>query len=161
MRRRGIGTVSAYEVHMDDQLLLFLVLFPLLSAGGIALLWIGLSGARKANEQAERERTRAAGVVVDRVRHFSLGRGKPLMGWHPVVEFRVDGKTRRHESCAGYWSDQFSIGESVEILYDADDPSHFHLEEQFERQASADRVTVIVGVLWIVVAGIVAYFVSR
>ena len=146
---------------MDEQLLLFLVLFLLLSVGGDALLWIGLSGIHKAHEQEERERTRATGIVVDIVKHISLGRGKPLMASHPVVEFQADGETLRHESRAGYWLDQFRIGERVDILYDADDPSHYHLEKLFEKQISGERVTVMVGILWLVVAGVVAFFVSR
>lgn len=146
---------------MDDHLLFFLVLFLLLSAGGVALLWIGLSGIRKARGQAERERARVSGTVVDLAKHWSLGRGKPLTACYPVVEFRVDGKTHRHESRAGYWPDQLKIGERVDILYDADDPGHFHLEKPFERQVTVDKVTAIFGVLWLIVAGIVAYLVSR
>lgn len=146
---------------MDDHLLLFLVLFPLLSVVGIALIWIGLSGIRKARVRAERERTRASGTVVDMVRHLSLGRGKPCIAWHPVVEFRADGQTVRHESRTGYQAGQRRLGERVDILYDADDPSHFHLEKLSEWEAAGDRVTVIVGILWIVVASIVAFAVSR
>ena len=146
---------------MDERLLLFLVLFLLLSVGGVALLWIGLSGIRKAHEQAERERSRASGIVVDMVKHRSLGRGKPLTAWHPVVEFRADGETLRQESRTGYWLDQFKIGERVDILYDADAPSHYHLEKLFERHVSGNKVTAIAGILWIIVAGIVAFIVSR
>ena len=40
---------------MDDHLLFFLVLFPLLTVGGVALIWIGLSGTRKRRRRAERE----------------------------------------------------------------------------------------------------------
>ena len=39
---------------MSDRLLLFLVLFPLLSVSGVALVWIGLSGLREARGQEER-----------------------------------------------------------------------------------------------------------
>ena len=146
---------------MDDHLLLFLVLFPLLSVGGIALIVIGLSGIRKARRQEERERSRASGTVVDIVKHLSLGRGKPLIAWYPVVEFRAEGQLLRHESREGYWPAQIRVGEHVEILYDADDPSHYHMEEGPEKQAAGCRVTVLVGMLWIAVASIVALFVSR
>ena len=146
---------------MDDHFLLFLVLFPLISVGGIALLWIGLSGIRKARVRAKRERARASGTVVDMVRHLSLGRGKSLFSWHPVVEFMVEGRTLRHESRTGYRSEQIRVGESIEILYDADAPSHFHLEKLSEWEAAGDRVTVIAGILWIIIAGVVAYFVSQ
>ena len=146
---------------MKDQMLLFLVLLLLLSVSGIALLWIGLSGVRKARRQAERERTRASGTVVGMAKHLSLGRGKPLIAWHPVVEFQADGKTLRHESRTGYLVDQFTLGESVDILYDADDPSHYHLEKLFERNITGDKVTAIFGILWLVGAAIVAYIASR
>ena len=146
---------------MDDQLLLFLVLFPLLSVAGIVLVVIGLSGIRKARLQAEREQSRAAGTVVDIVRHLSLGRGKPLTAWHPVVEFEAEGQTIRQESREGYPSGLFTVGENVGILYDAEDPGRFHLEKMTEKNAAVHRVTVLAGILWIVLAGIVAFLESR
>ena len=146
---------------MDDRFLLFLVLSPLLSVGGIALVVIGLSGIRKARGQAERERARASGTVVDMVKRHSLGRGRPLTAWHPVLEFRAGGQTLRHESREGYWPGQFTVGERVEILYDADDPSRFHLEKLFEGHVTGCRITVRVGILWVVLAGVAAWLVSR
>lgn len=145
---------------MDDQLLFFLVLFPLLAVGGVSLLWIGLSGIRRARVQAERERARASGTVVDMVKHISLRRGRPS-AWHPVVEFRVDGKTLRHECRTGCRSEQLRVGDRVDILYDADDPSRYHLEKLAEWEATGDRITVVVGILWIAVAGVIAFIVSR
>ena len=146
---------------MDDHLLFFLVLFPLLSVGGFALVGIGLSGFRKASKQAERERVRASGTVVDMVKRLSLGRGKPLTAWHPVVEFRVEGQTLRYESREGYLTGQFKVGECVDILYDADDPSRYHLEKLVEWEAKGDKITIVVGILWVVVAGIIALLMSR
>ena len=146
---------------MDDHLLFFIVLFPLLAVGGVALIWIGLSGTRRARRRAERERARASGTVVDMVKHLSLGRGKPLIAWHPVVEFRVDGQIRRYESRDRYMSGQFTVGERVELLYDADDPSCYHLEKLTEWEATGDRITIVVGILWVVIAGIIAWLVSR
>ena len=142
---------------MDDHLLLFLVLFLFLSVGGVAMLWIGLSGIRKARVQAERECVRASGTVVELAKHMSLVRGRPLIVWHPVVEFQADGKTHRLECRTGYWVDQFKVGEGVDVLYAADDPGHYHLEKYFEQHISADRVTVIAGVVWLVVSAVVAY----
>ena len=145
---------------MSDRLILFLVLFPLASVGGIALIWIGLSGLRKARALEERERSRASGTVVETVRHVSLRRGK-IPTWHPVVRFTADGETHCHESRVGYWLGQFEVGESVDILYDANDPSRYHIEKLFDKQITADKITIVVGVLWIVAAGVVALFVSR
>ena len=124
---------------MDDHLLFFLVLFPLLAGGGIALIWIGLSGTRKARRRAERERARASGTVVDMVKHLSLGRGKPHTVWHPVVEFRAEGQTLRYESHDGYLPDQIKVGERVDLLYDADEPSCYHLEKLAEWEATGDK----------------------
>ena len=101
---------------MDDHLLFFLVLFPLLAVGGVALIWIGLSGTRKRRRRAERECSRTIGTLVDMVKHLSLGRGRPLTVWHPVVEFPVEGQTLRYESRDGYLSDQFKVGERVDLL---------------------------------------------
>ena len=146
---------------MDDHLLFFLALFPLLAVGGVALIWIGMSGTRKARRRAERERVRASGTVVDIVKHLSLGRGKPLIAWHPVVEFRAEGQLLRHESREGYWPAQIRVGDHVEIRYDADDPSRYHLEKLAEWEATGDRITIVVGIFWVVIAGIIAWLVSR
>lgn len=146
---------------MNDQLLLFLVLFLLLSIGGIALIAIGLSGIRKTSEQRERECVRASGTVVDVVKRMSLGRGKPLFVWYPAVAFQAEGQMLRYESREGYLAGQFTVGERVDILYDADDPSRFHLEKGFDKQITGHRVTALAGILWIVIAGIAAFLASR
>ena len=146
---------------MDDQLLLFLVIFPLVSAGGIALICIGLSGMRKVRRMAERERSRASGTVVDIAKHTSLGRGKPLISSYPVVEFSAGGRNFRLESRAGYWADQFAVGDRVDILYDAEDPRCFHLEKLLQQQIILDKIIVAFGILWIIVAGVVSLVVCR
>ncbi len=146
---------------MNDRFLFFLVLFLLLSVGGISLIVIGLSGIRKTSEQMERERVSVSGTVVDMVKRLSLGRGKPLIVWHPVVEFRAEGQTVRQETREGYLAGQHTVGECVDILYDADDPRCYHLEKDFEKQITVHRVTVLVGILGIIIAGIAAFVVSR
>ncbi len=146
---------------MDDHLLFFLVLFPLLAVGGVALIWIGLSGTRKRRRRAERECSRTIGTVVDMVKHLSLGRGRPLTVWHPVVEFPAEGQTLRYESRDGYLSDQFKVGERVDLLYDADDPACYHLEKLAEWEATGNKITVMVGILWIVISGIIAFLLSK
>ena len=145
---------------MDERLLSFLVFFPLLSVCGIALVGIGLSGIRRARRQQEQERARTTGIVVDFVVHRSLRRGKPP-SWHPVVEFEADGRLIRQECRDGYWLDQFRVGEQVDLLYDADDPGRYHLEKLFDANVTGDRVTVAVGILWIAIAGVVAWLISR
>ena len=146
---------------MSDRLLLFLVLFPLLSVSGVALVWIGLSGLREARGQEERERTRTTGTVVEIKRRTSLGRGKPLFRHYPVVEFTADGRTQRHESRADCWPGRLEVGERVDLLYNADDPGAFHLDKLLEKQIAGDRATVLAGILWIAAAGVVAMIVSR
>ena len=95
------------------------------------------------------------------VKRLSLGRGKPLSAWHPVVEFRADGKTLRYEGSTVCRSEQVQVGERVDILYDAEDPSHYHLEGLSEWEATGDRVTVGFGILWIVIAGVIAVIASQ
>ena len=146
---------------MDEHLLFFLVLFPLTAVGGVALIWIGLSQIRKARRRAEQERARASGTVVDMVKHLSLRRGKPIAVWHPVVEFRAEGQTFRNECRDGYLQGQIKVGEDVDLLYDADDPGCYHLEKLTEWEAAGDRITIVVGILWVVIAGIIAMLVSR
>ena len=146
---------------MDDHLLFFLVLFPLLAVGGIALISIGLSGIRKARKRAERECARASGIVVDVVKRLSLGRGKPLIACHPVVEYRVEGKTLRYESRDGYFPGQFEVGERVDLLYDIDVPNCYHIEKYTEWEATSNKITIMVGILWVVIGCIIALLMSK
>ena len=56
--------------------------------------------------------------------------------------------------------DNFKVGEQVAVCYDAEHPEHFHLEKLLEWHTKADRMTWIVGVLWVISAVIGAWVIS-
>ena len=145
---------------MNDQIMLFLVLFALSGIGGWVIIRIGLSDVRNARKLEEQERARTYGTVVDIVKYTPLGRGK-IPYWRPVVEYTVDGKILKQESRLKYWMDDFKVGEKVDILYDADDPGCFHLEKWLDRQIRHGRIIMIIGAIWLVGSAVVAFIYSR
>ena len=106
------------------------------SLGGWIFLYIGLKSLREARDRQEAERVRATARVVAYNSHkytFRTGRGnarrnKTTTVWKPVMEFSVGEKVYRFESKEPFDQDEVPVGSNEEVLYDPDDPSHFHLE---------------------------------
>ena len=145
---------------MSERLLSQLLLFALFSLGGWGIIGVGISGNIDMRRRMERERTRTTGEVVELVPSRKRARnGRD--SWHPLVAFRADGQERRLESPDAYWPGQVNVGETVEILYDADDPSRFHLEKLQEIENTSGWVLIRSGIVWIVVAAIISLLAIR
>lgn len=91
---------------------------------GLGLLCSGLRARRRWWTRMERERARATGTVVD----FAPGKGGGVV---PVVRFVAEGQEYRLAAPGGA-SAGYEAGQSVDVLYDADDPTRFHLEARDE-----------------------------
>ena len=91
---------------------------------GLIFLGTGLFLRRVSARREERMRTRAGGKVVEVVRRA----GANGVGWYPIVEFEADGRRVSLESQDGGGAKRFYEGQSVEVLYDPDDPTRFRLE---------------------------------
>ena len=106
------------------------------SLGGWIFLYIGLTDLRDARKRQEAERRRATAKVVDVVAHKHtvrntrrrLPRKISVTVWKPVVEFDVEDRTYRVESPEPFEKGELPVGSSEEVLYDPEDPTHFHLE---------------------------------
>ena len=106
------------------------------SLGGWIFLYIGLSNLREARNRQEVERVRATARVVDHIRRSytrrtgkaGARRNRTVTVWKPVVEFSVADKTYRLESPEPFGKDELPVGSIEDVLYDPDDPTHFHLE---------------------------------
>jgi hypothetical protein len=75
------------------------------------------------------ERELATGKIVDIVKKVhSNGRGGRITAYVPVVEFEVNGKIYHLENENGTRHlEEIEIGKSVDIMYDPDNPTHFHM----------------------------------
>ena len=108
-------------------------LFVLLFTGiwcfvGLVFLGVGAGLRRAYYRREERLRARAEGVVTEVVRKVSHGSKGASVGWYPIVEFTADGRRVSLQSGVDSGRKQYYEGQTVEVLYDPDDPSVFRLE---------------------------------
>lgn len=108
-------------------------LFVLLFTGiwcfiGLVFFCVGAGLRRAYSRREERLRARAEGVVTEVVRKVSHGSEGESVGWYPIVEFTVDGRRVSLQSGVDSGRRQYFEGQTVEVLYDPDDPFVFRLE---------------------------------
>lgn len=134
---------------MDSLTLALLITLGIFLLPGIAILRTGLKGRREWRERVERERARTTGVVADiRMERKHVRRGPGWTSCTPVVEFRAEGRPYRLDATASTQPDEFAAGDSVDVLYDPDDPTRFHIEGR-ACEESGDGHLIRTGLIWI------------
>lgn len=131
----------------------FLILYIVLSSLGWIWVIMGISTLRDLGKVQEQERARTTAKVVDLIREdrrVRSGRFRTVIRtvWHPVVAFQVDSRQYRIQSAASMMRDDLRVGEEVDILYDADDPTQFHFHRSVEHDARAAKIFIVVGLVW-------------
>lgn len=133
-----------------------LILYLVLSSLGWIWVIMGISTLRTAKKVREQERSRTTATVVDLIPEQKVSRShrnhrrEIRTVWHPVVEFTVDGRGYRLQNPADMHQGEISVGDTVDILYDAGDPNHFTLEKVLEHDVLAARIFIVVGIVWAV-----------
>lgn len=134
-----------------------LFLYAALSCLGWIWVIMGISTLRDHRKVREQERARTTAKVVElipeEVRRWNSHRHRheTCTVWHPVVTFSVENREYRLKSSASLlWSD-LSVGETVDICYDADDPTHFHFEKLWEDVSRRAKGFIIIGIVWAVI----------
>ena len=138
---------------MDMRLLTGLVIFAVVSAGGWAILWMGIRGAFATRTRYERERSRAAGhvdKVTARVQRY--GRNNRRTVYYAEVSFRAEGRAYRLECPDGLWEGAATEGDEVDVLFDPDDPARFHLALFEESDRRSNVYMMLVGGVWLLVS---------
>ncbi|MBR3502849.1 MAG: DUF3592 domain-containing protein [Clostridia bacterium] len=114
---------------MDEMTYKMLLFFGVMSLGGWFLLFAGLLQRRDSRRRSEQEYTETTGVIVDYVlKKMSTGGGRRFQYWCPVIEFTIGWQNYRLQYENHMNREKFPIGETVGILYDINDPTHFHLD---------------------------------
>jgi len=124
-------------------------LFAAISAAGWILLIVGIAIQRYQSRRLEQERTRATGTVVAHA--DGSGTGRYCL---PVIEFTADGQKVRQRCKGTFERERYPVGQTVDILYDADNPTRFHPDAAVE--VNPGRILVLIGVAWIAFAVILA-----
>ena len=134
---------------MDETILALLAMLGIFALAGVGVLRIGLRGRREWRRREERERARASGTVVEfRKERRHVRRGHSYTGCTPVVEFRAEGRDFRLDAAASTQADEFAVGDPVEVLYDPDDPTRFHIEGR-ECEEKGDGRLIRMGLIWL------------
>ena len=128
-------------------------LFAAISAAGWILLIVGIAIQRYQSLRQEQERTRATGTVVAHA--GGTGRGRYCM---PVIEFTADGQKIRQRCKGTFEREKYPVGQTLDILYDADAPTRFHPDAAVE--VNPGRILVLIGVAWIAFAVILTGLLS-
>ena len=140
-------------------------LFTLIFTGtwcllGVIFLCVGIGLRRSAARRDERLRARAQGTVTEVVRRVGGSYGKSGPAWYPIVDFNADGRTVSLECAEGGGRKSFYEGQSVEVLYDPDDPSCFRLDGR-DTLALVGRVFFWIGLACVAVGAGVGLLVNR
>ena len=135
-------------------------LFTLIFTGvwclvGAIFLAVGFGLRAAFRRREERMRARATGTVTEVVRRAS----NDSATFYPIVEFEADGRRISLESSDGGGRKRFYEGQSVEVLYDPDDPSQFMLDG-FSTQALVGKIFLIIGLVSVAVGAIVGVAVN-
>ena len=91
---------------------------------GAIFLGVGIGLRRSFNRRDERLRARTNGTVTEIVRRGS----GDTSSFYPIVDFEYEGRTISLEADTGGGRKRHYVGQSVEVLYDPDDPTCFRLE---------------------------------
>ena len=113
---------------MPDRGLFTLIFTGVWCLVGVIFLAVGFGLRRSFLRREERLRARATGTVTEVVRRVDHSSDGGSASWYPIVSFEADGRAISLESDAGGGRKRFYEGQSVEVLYDPDDPSRFMLE---------------------------------
>ncbi len=149
---------------MDDPLQRMILIFVLVNLPAWCFIGYALYSTVKERRRQDREYTRATGTVTELIPHeVRTGRNGTRIEiyWKPVVEYNADGTLVKHESPIEYREGDFEVGETVDLFYDLNDPSHFHLEKHYEREAYTAKLCIKIGLVWTVVSAVIAYFGGR
>ena len=95
---------------------------------GAIFLAVGIGLRRSFARREERLRARTEGRVADVFSRTSYSGSSRSVSWYPVIAFEAEGLEYELEYHVGGSRRAFSPGQSVEVLYDPDDPTCFRLE---------------------------------
>ena len=123
-------------------------LFGLIEALGDRSKWL---------KREETERTRTTGVIVGiaeerhRYRRRRSLNAPYVTVYYPIVRFQVDGVEYELKIASIVPRDKYPGGQSVDLLYDPNNPNHFHLDRG-DAQERSNRGTIIFALVWLAIA---------
>ena len=140
---------------MDEMTMKMLMFFGYTSLFGWIFLFVGIGAMREKRRREAREYTRTTGVIVDYVaRKLSNRHTRGSIWWMPVVSFTADGQEYRLENSNHMDRETCPVGQTVDVIYDVSDPTHFHLASDSAYE-NGGRTAMKVAVIWILASAAV------
>lgn len=125
--------------------------FGLLSIMGFVMIGVALYVKRYQRKKEENERELVSGTIVDAVEKINKApRSRSVRFYVPLVEFTANGQVYRLENENGVREkDKIIVGQSVDVMYDALDPTHFHITSDDANETGASSL-MRYGVIWLI-----------
>ena len=139
---------------MDSTLLAVIITLGIFAFAGLLGLIEALGDRRKWLRREDTERTRTTGVVLGFAEERHRYRSRRSLNVHyvtvyyPIVRFHADGVEYKLKSTSIVPRAKFQEGQSVDLLYDPNNPTHFHLDGG-EMEERSTRGTVIFTLVWL------------
>lgn len=146
---------------MSD-LMASIIVFIGCSLSGWIFVCVAIYTERYQRKKEATERALASGKIVDSVQKVNTaGRRRPTTYYVPVIEFEANGQVYRLENENGVRHvEEIEIGKSVDVMYDPNEPAHFHIttdDANEKTSASIMRIGVII-IIGAAVLAIVNYY---
>lgn len=142
---------------MNSTLLAVIITLGIFAIAGLFGLIEALGDRSKWLKREEVERSRTTGVIVGFAEERHRYRRRRSLNAHyvtvyyPIVRFQADGVEYELKSTSIVPLDQYPEGQSVDVLYDPNNPTHFHLDRG-DAQERSSRGTVIFALVWLAIA---------
>lgn len=139
---------------MNSTLQALIVTLGIVALAGLFALIEALGDRRAWRRREEAERARTTGVLVgftEKQHRYRTGRPRIthyVTVYYPIVSFQVDGVEYKLESADIVPRNEYLEGQSVDLLYDSDDPTHFHLDRGDLKERST-RDAIIIALVWL------------
>ena len=144
---------------MDSTLLALIITLGILALVGLFGLIEALGDRRKWRQREYAERNRTMGVIVDFAeeqhryahRHGKVRSTHYVTVYYPIVRFQVDGVEYKLKSTGIVSRDKYQVGQPVDLRYDPNNPTHFHLDRG-DMEERSTRGTIIFALVWLTIA---------
>ncbi len=141
---------------MDEMTQKILVCFLVFSSMGWVLLFTGISSRLSKRRREISETDRTEGVIAEYVRHETPAKGRPHVTWRPMIEFTAYGQQIRKEYENTLDPEKHPAGETVEVVFDPNQPASFHLAMDTAYQNGGSTV-MRVGLIWILASAAITF----
>ena len=140
---------------MNSTLLALIITLGIMALFGLFALIEALGDRSKWLKREQAERTRTTGVIVgfDEERHRYRRRrflnAHYVTVYYPIVRFRADGVDYKLKSTSIVPREMFREGQAVDVLYDPNNPTHFHMDRG-DMEDRSTRGAIIFALVWLI-----------